>query len=161
MGMKNCFNIGFTTSVGTVTAATRWGGDALKMTLNEPDNDTYEYIFRKTGLEEFTLILRRADGTKPNPELGTNLSYSPYRLLNLVGQTLIAFELLSIISKTTQAHYTAFIVKTLMEKRYERMIGVQYVKNTERLSHYIECCLPEQFDALIHIDRTSALRPLD
>lgn len=74
MGLHNSFNIGFTTSVGTVTAATRWGGEAQKMTLNEPEDDTYEHIFRQTKLDEFTLILRRADGTKLNPDLGTSQS---------------------------------------------------------------------------------------
>lgn len=32
---------------------------------------------------------------------------------------------------------------------------------TERLSHYFHCRLPEQFDWVIHIDATSALEPLE
>jgi len=32
---------------------------------------------------------------------------------------------------------------------------------TERDSHYYEACLPEQFDALIHLDETRALEPLE
>jgi len=44
--------------------------------------------------------------------------------------------------------------------RLQRAIGVQYVKRTERWSHYFRAVLPRQFDALLHIDRTRALEPL-
>jgi erythromycin esterase-like protein len=43
----------------------------------------------------------------------------------------------------------------------ERAIGVIYRPQSERLSHYFEARLPQQFDAVIHIDRTSALTPMD
>jgi erythromycin esterase-like protein len=43
----------------------------------------------------------------------------------------------------------------------ERAIGVIYLPQTERLSHYFECRLPDQFDAIIHIDRTKALIPFE
>ncbi len=43
----------------------------------------------------------------------------------------------------------------------ERAIGVIYRPETERLSHYFEAQLAEQFDAVIHIDRTRALIPLE
>lgn len=43
----------------------------------------------------------------------------------------------------------------------ERAVGVIYLPRSERYSHYFECRLPRQFDAVIHIDRTSALEPLD
>jgi erythromycin esterase-like protein len=49
----------------------------------------------------------------------------------------------------------------LMERRLERAIGVLYLPRTERQSHYFAAQLPRQFDAVIHIDRTSAVRPLD
>ena len=45
--------------------------------------------------------------------------------------------------------------------RLERAIGVVYRPETERLSHYFLASLPEQFDAVIHIDRTQAIEPLD
>jgi hypothetical protein len=38
---------------------------------------------------------------------------------------------------------------------------VIYRPETERQSHYLYANLPRQFDALIHIDKTSAVRPLD
>jgi erythromycin esterase-like protein len=51
--------------------------------------------------------------------------------------------------------------EALSEKRLERAIGVLYLPRTERQSHYFAADLPRQFDAVIHIDRTSAVHPLD
>jgi erythromycin esterase-like protein len=47
--------------------------------------------------------------------------------------------------------------KTLLE----RAIGVIYRPETERVSHYFEARLSEQFDGIIHFDETRALEPLD
>jgi erythromycin esterase-like protein len=49
----------------------------------------------------------------------------------------------------------------LREQRLERAIGVIYRPETERQSHYFFARLPVQFDALLHIDRTQAVVPLD
>jgi erythromycin esterase-like protein len=49
----------------------------------------------------------------------------------------------------------------LRKERLERAIGVVYRPRTERASHYFHARLAEQFDAVIHIDETSALVPLD
>jgi erythromycin esterase-like protein len=43
----------------------------------------------------------------------------------------------------------------------ERAIGVIYRPQTERVSHYFEARLPEQFDVVIHFDETRALEPLE
>jgi erythromycin esterase-like protein len=43
----------------------------------------------------------------------------------------------------------------------ERAIGVIYRPKTERQSHYFQARLSEQFDAVIHIDETRAVEPLD
>ncbi|ABM37494.1 erythromycin esterase family protein [Polaromonas naphthalenivorans] len=43
----------------------------------------------------------------------------------------------------------------------QRAIGVIYRPETERQSHYFFTHLSAQFDAMIHIDETSALEPLD
>jgi erythromycin esterase-like protein len=48
----------------------------------------------------------------------------------------------------------------LMAPRLERFIGVIYRPETERWSHYSECCLPEQFDAYVWFDHTHAVMPL-
>jgi erythromycin esterase-like protein len=45
-------------------------------------------------------------------------------------------------------------------RRLERAIGVIYRPETERFSHYFHARLAQQFDAVIHIDETSALEPL-
>ena len=36
-----------------------------------------------------------------------------------------------------------------------------YRPDTERLSHYFHASLAQQFDAIIHIDQTTALEPLE
>ena len=43
----------------------------------------------------------------------------------------------------------------------ERAIGVIYRPDTERASHWFHANLSHQFDAVVHLDRTSAVRPLD
>src|SRR5436305_934557 len=45
--------------------------------------------------------------------------------------------------------------------RLERAIGVIYLPQTERQSHYYDARLSEQFDAVIHLDETRALEPLE
>ncbi|MGH4009112.1 MAG: erythromycin esterase family protein [Pseudonocardiaceae bacterium] len=45
--------------------------------------------------------------------------------------------------------------------RLERAIGVIYRPETERHSHYFRARVADQFDALIHIDETRALEPLE
>lgn len=52
-------------------------------------------------------------------------------------------------------------VSALQGPRLERAIGVIYLPQTERISHYFNARLPEQFDAVIHLDETRALEPLD
>jgi erythromycin esterase-like protein len=48
----------------------------------------------------------------------------------------------------------------LREPRRQRAVGVCYRKATEASSHYVEASLATQFDAWIHVDRTTALTPL-
>jgi erythromycin esterase-like protein len=45
--------------------------------------------------------------------------------------------------------------------RLERAIGVIYRPETERLSHYFQARIAEQFDAIIHLDETLAVEPLE
>ena len=49
----------------------------------------------------------------------------------------------------------------LRSPRLERAIGVIYRPETERASHYFNVRLVEQFDAVIHIDHTRAVEPLE
>ncbi len=46
-------------------------------------------------------------------------------------------------------------------RRLERAIGVIYRPETERLSHYFHARIGAQFDAVIHIDHTNAVEPLE
>jgi erythromycin esterase-like protein len=45
--------------------------------------------------------------------------------------------------------------------RLERAIGVVYRPQTERQSHYFRARVADQFDAVIHIDETRAVEPLE
>lgn len=53
------------------------------------------------------------------------------------------------------------VVSALYGPRLERAIGVIYRPESERLSHYFHARLPKQFDAVIHIDETRAVEPLE
>jgi erythromycin esterase-like protein len=53
------------------------------------------------------------------------------------------------------------IREALHKSRLERAIGVIYRPETERVSHYFEALLPQQFDVVIHVDETRAVEPLD
>jgi erythromycin esterase-like protein len=49
----------------------------------------------------------------------------------------------------------------LRTPRLERAIGVIYRPQTERRSHYFYARLADQFDAVLHVDATRALEPLE
>ena len=51
--------------------------------------------------------------------------------------------------------------KLLCEPRLERAIGVLYRTDTEYQSHYFMASLANQFNAVFHLDETSAVEPLD
>jgi erythromycin esterase-like protein/predicted phosphoribosyltransferase len=62
-----------------------------------------------------------------------------------------------------QSDASRFILepRALRGRRLQRAIGVVYRPETERLSHYFHARVAEQFDALIHLDETRALEPLE
>jgi erythromycin esterase-like protein len=51
--------------------------------------------------------------------------------------------------------------RLLASRRMQRAIGVIYRSDTERMSHYFDAAVSRQFDALIHIDTTYPVRPLE
>ena len=51
--------------------------------------------------------------------------------------------------------------QALLEPRLERAIGVIYRPATERASHYLTASLARQYDALVHVDETRAVEPLE
>jgi erythromycin esterase-like protein len=55
----------------------------------------------------------------------------------------------------------SFAEAALREPLLERAIGVIYRPETERQSHYFRARVSKQFDAVIHIDETRAVEPLE
>jgi erythromycin esterase-like protein len=53
------------------------------------------------------------------------------------------------------------VIAALREPRLERAIGVIYLPESERASHYFHAQLPDQFDVLLHHDETRAVEPLE
>jgi erythromycin esterase-like protein len=49
----------------------------------------------------------------------------------------------------------------LRQQRLERAIGVIYLPESERISHYFNARLADQFDVVIHMDQTRAVEPLE
>jgi erythromycin esterase-like protein len=50
--------------------------------------------------------------------------------------------------------------RAMGEPRLERAVGVVYMPATERQSHYFTAMLSRQFDAVIHVDSSTAVTPL-
>jgi erythromycin esterase-like protein len=111
---KHARSIGFTTHVGTVTAANNWDEPAERKRVRPSLAGSYERLFHEAGLERFQLLL---DDER--------------------------------------------LRRALAAPRLERAIGVIYRPETERASHYFRARLPDQFDAVLHIDETRALEPLE
>ena len=55
----------------------------------------------------------------------------------------------------------AELASALDAPRLERAIGVLYLPESERASHYFHARLPEQFDFVLHFDETRAVEPLE
>ena len=53
------------------------------------------------------------------------------------------------------------VAEVLADTRLERAIGVIYRPSSERASHYFQARLSQQFDAVVHLDETSAVEPLE
>ena len=52
-------------------------------------------------------------------------------------------------------------VQLLMAPRLERAVGVIYLPAAERRQHYFEAQMARQFDAVIHLDETRPVQPLE
>ena len=50
--------------------------------------------------------------------------------------------------------------RQLLPSKFERFIGVVYRSETELTSHYLQASLPQQFDAYVWFDETTAVTPL-
>ena len=105
--------VGFTTSHGTVTAASDWGGPAERKQVRPAMPGSFEDLFHEHGPAQFLLPLVGVD--------------------ERIGATSLL----------------------------ERAIGVIYRPHTERASHWFHARMPQQFDAVVHLDHTTAVEPLE
>ena len=55
----------------------------------------------------------------------------------------------------------ARVVGLLRETRPQRFVGVHYLRDDERARHYIDSNMAEQYDAVVYVDTTAALEPID
>lgn len=64
-------SVGFTTAIGTVTAASDWGDPCERKQVRAPLQDSYEELFHDTGIRDFLLTIRdnRALARALAPEL--------------------------------------------------------------------------------------------
>jgi erythromycin esterase-like protein len=62
---------------------------------------------------------------------------------------------------TLRGEAASQVAANLREPRLERAIGVIYRPDTERISHYFQARLSDQFDAVLHFDVTRAVEPLE
>jgi erythromycin esterase-like protein len=124
-------NIGFSTYTGTVTAATDWDAPAERKRVRPALPNSYEALFHMASSNSHA---ERAVGARAADERQRN-----FVLLLGAGD----------------------IVEQLRAPRLERAIGVIYRPETERGSHYFLARLADQFDAVIHIDETRAVEPLE
>lgn len=109
---------------------------------------------RLLGLTTYTGTVTAADdwgGPAQRKWVRPALSDSVEELSHEAGEKgfLIAFDRAPMAARALQA------------PRLERAIGVIYRPDTERQSHYFRARTADQFDAVIHIDETRAVEPLE
>ena len=105
------------------------------------------------GFTTFTGTVTAAsdwDGPAERKRVRPALADSYERLLHDVGISNFVIDL-----------HNSELSQLLRNPRLERAIGVIYVPQTERQSHYFDARLSDQFDAVIHCDETQALEPLE
>ena len=140
-GAGGVFNIGFTTNDGTVTAAENWDAPARCMRVRPGLAGSYEELFHRVSAPAGV-------GAPPLPRF----------LLDLRG--LAAAARADEPHSAEQARAAAALA-VLAKPRLERAIGVIYRPETERLSHYFQSELVKQFDAVVHVDRSRAVEPME
>jgi erythromycin esterase-like protein len=109
---------------------------------------------RDLGFTTYTGTVTAADdwgGQAQRKWVRPALPGSVEELFHQVGQK----EFMLSFAKATRA------TELLCAARLERAIGVIYRPETERASHYFRARVADQFDAVIHIDDTRAVEPLE
>jgi erythromycin esterase-like protein len=144
-GFNNTFNIGFTTYTGTVSAASGWGKPLQKKNVVPGRKDSWEGVLheaRPNGWHDFMLIFNQV---KKASDSEARLGQWSHVLQGALRKHEVDTELTRLLS----------------DELLERYIGVIYRPDTELLSHYSSSALSLQYDAVIHIDQTEALPPID
>jgi erythromycin esterase-like protein/predicted phosphoribosyltransferase len=133
--------------------ATEVGGDG-QLTLGQLVRQRYGRPSRLIGLTTYSGTVTAASGWGGVAErkiVRPALNGSVEELFHEVGRT--AFLVSPMIDDAA--------AEPLDAVRLGRAIGVIYVPATERQSHYYHVRTGDQFDAVIHIDSTRALEPLE
>jgi erythromycin esterase-like protein len=128
-------------------------GDIGELNLGQLVRQTYGDAARLIGFTTHTGTVTAAsnwDEPAQRKRVRPSLPASYERLLHDVG---VAQFLLLLEDRDT--------LEVLQSPRLERAIGVIYRPESERISHYFRARLPNQFDAVLHIDETHALEPLE
>lgn len=133
--------------------ATEVGRDG-QLTLGQLVRERYGRECRLIGFSTYAGTVTAASkwgGVAQRKAVRPALSGSVEELLHAVGGT--SFFVSPLL--TRQA------AEPLSVARLSRAIGVIYRPETERQSHYYHVRAADQYDAMIHIDRTRALEPLE
>ena len=128
-------------------------GDQGELNLGQLVRERFGQQARAIGFTTHTGTVTAAsnwDEPSQRKRVRPSLAGSYERLFHDVG---VARFLLLLQEPETRA--------ALTQPRLERAIGVIYRPDTERASHYFRARLADQFDAVIHIDETRALEPLE
>jgi len=134
--------------------ATELGQRDNQLTLGQLAREAYEEDTVLIGFSTYTGTVTAASDWGGRAEVlrvrpGRKHSYEA--LLHATGLP----RFLVVMSETDHA------TQTLRLPRLQRAIGVIYRPQTERQSHYFSADVARQFDALIHLDETTALKPLE
>jgi erythromycin esterase-like protein len=133
--------------------ATEVGADG-QLTLGQLARERYGDDARLIGFTTYTGTVTAASewgGIAERKEVRRALNGSIEELLHETGRP--AFLVSEMVSRAA--------AEPLDAVRLGRAIGVIYLPATERQSHYYHVRPREQFDAIIHIDKTRALEPLE
>merc|ERR1711941_186543 len=128
------------------------------MEINEARPESYEYLFHTAALRATQQEIKK----KPQKDKSKAEGEGEEEMETEGEEKEMDFAVI-LRSNSSEVPVDRTLVKLLKEGRLERAIGVQYVKDPRKEihAHYFDAVLPDQFDVVIHIDRTSALRPLD
>jgi len=152
------FNIGFSTNSGTVTAADEWDSPGQKKKVRPGMPGSYEALLHEVGIPAFALKLRaEGGGSKRLKSCDDGGGEKAEGKKEGKAVAVPEKELSEDEERIEHRHMCTALAGPLLE----RAIGVIYRPRTERQSHYFYAELPKQFDLMIHIDKTRAVKPLE